>query len=207
VSTARWESAAKVLLPSWTLVYTTLRLHRFGANRSCRPVPACAASSGYAPRACRCPRSTACGPAPSPDAPARCAPVLEGDATHRDATATRIGAPSSQRTIDYGCVVMGRSAILLSLCLVLASPEHRPPVPDVLPGAQYLPAHPSGRSLHDTTQATLTCSLKQPRRCPLKRAGGLDGAQGLDDTNKGLALAKDAIGEGRIGHLLGQVTH
>jgi hypothetical protein len=128
VSTARWESAAKVLLPSWTLVYTTLRLHRFGANRSCRPVPACAASSGYAPRACRCPRSTACGPAPSPDAPARCAPVLEGDATHRDATATRIGAPSSQGTIDSVCVVMGRTAILLSLRLVLASPQRRSPI-------------------------------------------------------------------------------
>jgi hypothetical protein len=117
---------------------TTLRLYRFGANRSCRPTPACAAASGYAPRACRCPRSTACNPAPSPDAPARCAPVLEGDATHRDVIATRIGAPSSQRTIGSACVVMSRTAILPSLRLVLASPEHRPPVPNVLTGAQHI---------------------------------------------------------------------
>jgi len=107
---------------------TTLRLHRFGANRPCRLAPACAASSGYAPRACRCPRSTAYGPAPS------------------------IGVPGSQKMIDSARVVMGRTAILLPLCLVPASPEHRPPVPDVLTAlsicSSLLSVKPTAKACH-----------------------------------------------------------
>ena len=33
-------------------------------------------------------------------------------------------------------------------------------------------------------------------------AGGLDGAQGLDGADEGLALAQDAVGESGVGHFL-----
>jgi hypothetical protein len=42
---------------------------------------------------------------------------------------------------------------------------------------------------------------QQAGQCPLKRAGGLDGAQGLDGTDEGAALSHDAgsgIGDGHL---------
>jgi hypothetical protein len=174
---------------------TTLRLHRFGANRPCRPTPACAVSSGYAPRACRCSRSTACNPALSPDAPVNCAPVLEGDATHHDAIATRISTPSSQRTMGSACVVVIAHS-------VIADPQHRLLVSAVLAGAQYLLRDPSRHALHDCPQIRLVGGNKHPCQHPLKWAAGVDGAQGFDGADKGLAPSDDAVGRGGNSHLV-----
>jgi len=79
-------------------------------------------------------------------------------------------------------------------CSVLAHPQYRPIIPDVLRRAQYLFAHPSGHDLHDGPQAALVGSDQQASQCTLERAGGLDGAQGLDGADEGTALGYDAVG-------------
>jgi len=76
-------------------------------------------------------------------------------------------------------------ALILS---VLAHPQHRPIIPNALRRAQYLLADPGGCELHDTTQPVLVGSHQQTGECSLKRAGGLDGTQGLDGADEGAVL-------------------
>jgi hypothetical protein len=64
-----------------------------------------------------------------------------------------------------------------------------------LTGAQHLLAYPGGHDLHDGPQSALVGCHQQTGQCALKRAGGLDGAQGLDGADEGLALSYDAVGE------------
>jgi len=85
--------------------------------------------------------------------------------------------------------------------LVLAHPQCRPVIPNVLRRAQYLLAYPGGCEFHDTTQSALVGGHQEAGQCSLKRAGGLDGAQGLDGADKGAALEYDAVGEFGDGHL------
>jgi hypothetical protein len=70
-----------------------------------------------------------------------------------------------------------------------------------LTGAQYLLAHPGGYDLHDGPQTALLGGHQQAGQCTLKRAGGLDSAQGLDGADEGTALGYDAVGGIGDGHL------
>jgi hypothetical protein len=77
---------------------------------------------------------------------------------------------------------------------VSADLQHCPPVPDALTGAQYLPAHPSGRSLRDGAQTVLVGGHKQVGQCPPRRASELDG------TDESAALGYDSFGYVGTGH-------
>jgi hypothetical protein len=63
-----------------------------------------------------------------------------------------------------------------------------------LTGAQHLLAYPSRRSHHDGPQPALVGGHQQAGQCALKRAGGLDGAHGLNGTDESLAFAYDVVG-------------
>ena len=77
---------------------------------------------------------------------------------------------------------------------VVTHPQHRSIILNVLRRTQCLLADPRGCELHDTTQSALVGGHQQAGQCPLKRAGGLDGAQGLDGADECAALEYDAVG-------------
>jgi hypothetical protein len=74
----------------------------------------------------------------------------------------------------------GRPLARSVLRSVPTHPQHRTVALDALAGAQHLFGHPSGRSLYDTTQATLVEVQQQADQYSLKRTAGLDDAQDLD---------------------------
>jgi hypothetical protein len=59
-------------------------------------------------------------------------------------------------------------------------------------GAQYLLAYPGRRSRHDGARPTLVGGHQQAGQRPLKRTGGLDGA----DESAGLGYDAVGVGEG-----------
>ncbi|HUS84123.1 MAG TPA: hypothetical protein VMX56_03190 [Anaerolineales bacterium] len=66
----------------------------------------------------------------------------------------------------------------------------RPEAPLLSPQSCQLPTAPYAHS-----------GQQQTGQCPLKRAGGLDGAEDIDGADEGLALSEDAVGE------VGDFTH